>query len=91
MEINYRIEVKELGMYSVDGKVFKNNVYLGEVRTCVNDTNSLIEGMSYDFNSRTNVDNVTFGLQMEIKKFLINIGLEASNKTKRSKETSWTY
>ena len=91
MEINYRIEVKELGMYSVSGKVFKNNVYLGEVRTCVNDTNSLIEGMSYDFNSRTNVDNVTFGLQMEIKKFLINIGLEASNKTKRSKETSWTY
>ena len=91
MEINYRIEVKELGMYSVDGKVFKNNVYLGEVSTYVNDTDSLKEGMSYDFNSKTNVDSVTFGLQMELKKFLINIGLEASNKTKRSKETSWSY
>ena len=78
-------------MYSVDGKVFKNNVYLGDLNIYVNDTASLKEGKSYEYNSRSNVDSVTFGLQMELKKFLMDVALEASNKTKGKKQSRWSY
>ena len=91
MVVNYRVEVKELGMYSLGAKLFKNGIYLGNLDINVNDTSSLEKGKSYEYNSRTNVDSITFGLQMELKKFLIDESLEASNKAKGNRKTTWTY
>ena len=93
MELIYRVEIKGLSLYFVDAKVYKNDKYIGDSSISVNDTHSLKGQDTYEYSSRTDVDSVTFGLQMELKKFLIDIGVEVRSNIKRKKSQTfgWTH
>jgi len=93
MEIIYRVELVEFGIYSIKGKVMKSGKYIGWLNVSVNDTHSLKGNSTYDYCTRTDVDSVTFGLQMELKKFLIDKASKIKSNAKRKKKQSfgWTY